>query len=73
MTVNSVVDFKISNCYFRFRSLRETCNKEINSSEHAEDGGGSRGLFPGLERVWRAEEGSGTVMGFALVFSKFYP
>lgn len=36
-------------------------------------GGGSRSFFPGLERVWRAEVGSGTVMGFAPLFSKFNP
>lgn len=74
MTVNSVIDFKISNYYFRFRSPCETCSKEINSPEHAEGGGGgSRSFFPGLERVWRAEVGSGTVMGFAPLFSKFNP
>lgn len=51
MTVNSVTEFQISNYYFRFRSLCENCNKEINSSEHAEVGGGSRNFFPGLQGV----------------------
>lgn len=70
--VNSVIDLKIRNYYFRFRSLCETCNQKINSSERAEDWGVSRSFFPGLERVWEVEVGSGTLMGFTSLSSQCY-
>ena len=51
ITVNSMIDLKIRNSYFRFRSLRETRNQRINCAEHAEGWSGSRSFSPGLGRV----------------------